>query len=108
MDLQLRALARLFHNPLSRNATSDLQLRSPAHDFFTPLSVRMLLFARTNVKQNGGGETRPETLRKLDAIFFTLHRVCTKQHATRMCPLRGARDNIICVAFAGAVDRKLS
>ena len=40
------------------------------------------------------GKTRPETLRKLDAFFFILHRVCTKQHATRMCPLRGARDNM--------------
>ena len=36
--------ARLFHTPLSQNATLDLQLRALARDFFTPLSIRMLLW----------------------------------------------------------------
>ena len=67
LDLQLRALARLFHTPLtqnviiyfgpptsssgarlfrtplSQNATVNLQLQALARDFFAPISVRMLL-----------------------------------------------------------------
>ena len=35
---------QLVHNPLSQNATFYLKLRARKHDFFTPLSVRMLLF----------------------------------------------------------------
>ena len=40
------------------------------------------------------GKSTARNTEKTRCNFIILHRVCTKQHATRMCPLRGARDNI--------------
>ena len=39
------SVARLFQTPLSQNETFDLKLRALSHDFFRPLSVRILLLS---------------------------------------------------------------
>ena len=65
--------ARLFHTPLSLNATFEFQRRSLAHDFFTPLSVRMLLWT-SSVEL--WGTTFHTPLNQNDTFDFKLRAQC--------------------------------